>query len=181
MHLVPFGEYIPLRDTFTFIQTITKDVGEFHRGTEYKLLSVGEHEMSVSICFEAIFSDLVRKFVRDGSGLIVNLTNDGWYGSSSAPFQHFNIARWRAIENRRYFLRSANTGISAVVSPSGRVKTATGILSQAVCEGHFGFVTQQTFYTRYGDLFIFLCAIIVFGCTVFLYAIGFSRYRLHKR
>lgn len=174
-HLVPFGEYIPGRDLFAFMQTITKDVGEFHRGLGSGLFSINRHPVSPTICFEAIFPALVRRSVREGGELIVNLTNDAWYGASSAPFQHFNIARWRAIENRRFFLRSTNSGISAVIDPSGRIHGATGIQSRAVCEGRFGFVSEQTFYTRYGDAFILLCAIIVFGCTIGVYARGSNR------
>ncbi len=171
IHLVPFGEYVPAKDLLVFMRTITQDVGEFKPGQDHRLFSLNGHRVNATICFEAIFPGLVREFVGAyGSELIVNLTNDGWYGASSAPFQHFNIARWRAIENRRYFLRAANTGISAVIDPSGRIQGATAILSQAVCEGDFGFVSEQTFYTRYGDAFILLCAIIVFGCTILVYA-----------
>ena len=179
IHLVPFGEYIPMKGLFVFMRTITQDVGEFDRGNVYALPRVGGERVNATICFEAIFPGLVRRFVRDGSRLIVNLTNDGWYGRSSAPFQHFNIARWRAVENRRYFLRSANTGISAVIEPTGRVQTATGILERAVCEGRFAFVAQQTFYTRYGDVFVWLCAMIVFGCAVPAYAKGRGRPMSH--
>jgi apolipoprotein N-acyltransferase len=172
-HLVPFGEYIPLSNVFVFIKTITMGVGEFHPGRDFRVLRLGEFPVNAVICFEAIFPDLVRKFVRDGSRLIVNLTNDGWYGDSAAPYQHFSITRWRAIENRRYFLRAANSGISAVITPAGRIQTATGVLSQAVCEGSFAFVAEQTFYTRYGDVFVFLCAIIV--CSFLIPAIAGRR------
>jgi apolipoprotein N-acyltransferase len=161
IHLVPFGEYIPLKNLFVFMQTITQDVGEFDPGRERVIFKLGSHPANATVCFEAIFPGLVREFVRKGSRLIVNLTNDRWYGDSSAPLQHFSIARWRSIENRRYFLRAANSGISAVIEPTGRVQAATGILQHAVCEGRFAFCGQQTFYTRYGDMFVFLCAIIV--------------------
>ena len=150
------------------MQTITQDVGEFTPGRNYKIFRMEGYPFNVTICFEAIFPDLVRKFVRDGSRLIVNLTNDKWYGASNAPFQHFTNARWRAVENRRYFLRAANSGISAVVEPTGRVQTATGILRRAVCEGQFSFVTRQTFYTRHGDVFVLLCAIIICGSLIFI-------------
>jgi apolipoprotein N-acyltransferase len=179
MHLVPFGEYIPAKSLFVFIKTITQDAGEFQPGSDYKVFMLDGHPMNVIICYEAIFPGLVRNFIRNGSGLIVNLTNDGWYGYSSAPFQHFNIARWRAIENRRYFLRATNTGISAVIEPSGKVQSSTGILQEAVCEGHFGFVSQQTFYTLHGDVFTFLCAIIVIGCTIFVYTKGRKKRSFH--
>ncbi|MBN2318563.1 MAG: apolipoprotein N-acyltransferase [Acidobacteria bacterium] len=166
IHLVPFGEYIPLKRLFVFMRTISQDVGGFHPGRENKIFKLGQHPANAIVCFEAIFPGLVRGFVRNGSRLIVNLTNDRWYGDSSAPFQHFSIARWRAVENRRYLLRAANSGISAVIEPTGRIQTATGILQQAVCEGRFAFIAQQTFYTRYGDMFVFLCAIIVCSFTI---------------
>ncbi|MBN2241992.1 MAG: apolipoprotein N-acyltransferase [Acidobacteria bacterium] len=166
IHLVPFGEYIPLKSLFAAMQTVTRDVGAFEPGRNKTIFRLGRRPVNVTICFEAIFPGLVRQFVRGGSRLIVNLTNDRWYGDSNAPLQHFSIARWRSIENRRYFLRAANSGISAVIEPTGRIQAATGILQEAVCEGRFAFCAQQTFYTRYGDVFVFLCAIIVCGFTV---------------
>ena len=104
--------------------------------------------------------------MKKGSQLILNLTNDGWYGDSSAPFQHLAIARWRAIENRRYLLRAANSGISAVIEPTGRIQASTEILQQAVCEGRFAFVPHQTFYACYGDVFVFFCVIIASGLVI---------------
>jgi apolipoprotein N-acyltransferase len=95
--------------------------------------------------------------------LILNLTNDGWYGDSSAPYQHLAIARWRAIENRRFLLRAANSGVSAIIEPTGRIQTSTGILYEAVCKGRFEFIKQMTFYTCYGDVFVFVCVIIATG------------------
>ncbi len=160
IHLVPFGEYIPLKKVFSFVETISKDVGSFAPGSDYCVLHVGQYPANAIICFEAAFPGLVRRFVRQGSRLIVNLTNDRWYGNSSAPYQHLAIARWRAIENRRYLLRAANSGITAVIEPTGKIQSSTGILKEAVCRGGFAFVADQTPYTRYGDVFIFLCAII---------------------
>jgi apolipoprotein N-acyltransferase len=172
MHLVPFGEYIPMKNVFSFFRIISKDVSVFSPGNNYRIVKIGDRSANAVICFEIIFPDLVRRFVKKGSQLILNLTNDGWYGDSSAPFQHLSIARWRAIENRRYLLRAANSGISAFIEPTGRIQTSTGILRQAVCEGRFAFVPQQTFYTRYGDVFVFLCVIIAFG---FVISNGFRR------
>ncbi len=160
IHLVPFGEYIPLKKMFSFVETISKDVGSFAPGSDYRIVHVGQYPANAIICFEAAFPGLVRRFVREGSRLIVNLTNDRWYGNSSAPYQHLAIARWRAIENRRYLLRAANSGITAVIEPTGKIQSPTGILKEAVCRGGFAFIADQTPYTRYGDVFIFLCAII---------------------
>jgi apolipoprotein N-acyltransferase len=163
IHLVPFGEYIPLKKLFFFAETITRDVGDFHTGRSPLTVKTGSHPISAIICFEAVFPDLVRRFVDKDSQLIVNLTNDRWYGDSSAPYQHLAIARWRAVENRRYFLRAANSGISAVIEPTGRMQTSTGLLQEAVCTGYFSFLDQKTVYTRCGDVFVLLCAIITLG------------------
>jgi apolipoprotein N-acyltransferase len=168
IHLVPFGEYIPLKRIFSFTTTISKDVGEFSPGVDFRVVPLQGHPANALICFEAVFPNLVRQFVRRGSQLILNLTNDGWYGNSAAPYQHLAIARWRAIETRRYLLRAANTGISAVIEPTGAVQSATGLQQRTVCEGRFGFIAHQTVYSRYGDVLVFLCAIIPCGLMVFV-------------
>jgi apolipoprotein N-acyltransferase len=166
IHLVPFGEYIPLKKLFSFAETITKDVGSFSPGWEHRVVNLRGRPANAIICFEAVFPGLVRRFVRQGSQLIINLTNDRWYGDSSAPYQHLAIARWRAVENRRYLLRAANSGITALIEPSGRIQSATGLLTEAVCRGRFAFLTELTPYARYGDVFVFLCAIIVLAAFV---------------
>jgi apolipoprotein N-acyltransferase len=166
IHRVPFGEYIPMQGLFSFIETISKDVGGFYAGKDTRLIPVGGHPANAIICFEAVFPGLVRRFVDQGSQLIINLTNDGWYGISAAPFQHLMISRLRAVENRRYFLRATNSGISAVIEPSGKIQSSTGLMQEAIGQGHFDFLTEKTFYTRYGDVFIFLCAIILFGTVI---------------
>jgi apolipoprotein N-acyltransferase len=178
IHLVPFGEYIPLQKILYFFnETISKDVGSFSPGTaEYHPIKVGAHPANAIICFEAIFPGLVRRFVNNGSQLIVNLANDGWYGISDAPFQHLEITRLRAIENRRYLLRATNSGISAIIEPSGRIQTSTGLRKEAICRGKFDFVWEKTFYTRYGDIFVFLCAIILFCCIL---KGEYCHYKLH--
>jgi apolipoprotein N-acyltransferase len=176
MHLVPFGEYMPLQGLFQFIRIISKDVSGFSPGRNYQLIKIGGHPSNAVICFEIVFPSLVRGSVRKGSQLILNLTNDGWYGDSSAPYQHFAIARWRAIENRRYLLRAANSGVSAFIEPTGRIQTSTGILREAVCEGRFAFIGHLTFYARYGDVFVFVCAIIACG----FFVLAFSPIRFYS-
>jgi apolipoprotein N-acyltransferase len=172
MHLVPFGEYIPLKKIFSFVELISKDVDSFHPGSSYQVLNVGRHPANAIICFEAVFPDLVRQFVGRGSQLIVNLTNDAWYGDSAAPYQHLAIARLRAVENRRYLLRATNSGISAIIAPSGRILSSTRLLREAIGKGRFAFLSDKTFYTRYGDVFVFLCAIISLGSWIIA---GFHR------
>lgn len=166
IHLVPFGEYIPFKKLFFFAETISKDAGGFSPGTTYRTVNIGNHPANAIICFEAIFPGLVRRFVNIGSQLIINLANDGWYGISDAPYQHLEIARLRAIENRRYFLRATNSGSSAIIEPTGRIQSSTGLMKEAVCRGKFDFIIETTFYTRYGDVFVFLCAIILFCLTL---------------
>jgi len=145
IQLVPFGEYVPWRNLFFFAESITKDVSDFHPGSEYSLVSWGEHPGNAVICFEAIFSALCRRFVLRGSQLIVNLTNDRWYGDSAAPYQHLAMARWRAIENRRYLLRATNSGISAIVDPAGRVRNKTAATGKNAITAARG---ERTFLSR---------------------------------
>jgi apolipoprotein N-acyltransferase len=160
IHLVPFGEYVPWQKLFVFSETISKDVGNFWPGSEFSAFSMNGHRVNTIICFEAIFPDLVRRFVREGSELMINLTNDAWYGDTAAPYQHLAMARWRAVENRRYLLRAANSGITAIVAPSGRLQAETGILRAGAAVGGFAFLSGTTFYTRHGGAFLWLCAII---------------------
>lgn len=156
IHLVPFGEYVPLGDWLSFIDKLVVGVGDFLPG-EVHPLSLDGHRLGVLICYEAIFADLARDYVRNGAGLLVNLTNDAWFGNSSAPYQHLSMSRFRAIENRIWLARAANTGISALIAPSGRVTQGTALLTPAAVTGRVGLGAQTTFYTRYGDLFAQLC------------------------
>ena len=160
MHLVPFGEYIPYKKLLFFAETVSKEMGGFSEGGELRILPIGGRPANAVICFEAVFPDLVRRFSANGSQLIVNLTNDGWYGVSAAPYHHLEIARVRAVENRRFFLRAANTGFSAVIEPTGRVASLTGLGEEAICLGRFGFIEEKTFYSRHGNVFVWLCVII---------------------
>ena len=160
IHLVPFGEYIPYKKLLFFAETISKEMGGFSAGRELRVMPLGGRTANAVICFEAVFPDLVRRFVALGSQLIVNLTNDGWYGISAAPYHHLEIARMRAVENRRFFLRAANTGISAVIAPTGRITASTELAEEAICLGRFGFIEEMTFYSRHGNVFIWLCVVI---------------------
>ncbi len=181
IHLVPFGEYIPLKTVFSFAETVSKDVGGFYPGHIYSVFPLGKHKANAIICFEAVFPGLVRRFVQEGSQLLINLTNDEWYGDSAAPYQHLAIARWRAVENRRYLLRAANSGISAFIEPTGRIQTSTGILQEAVCEGRFAFLKQRTPYTCYGDAFVFACAIIDIGFLMTAFMSGSANTKIMNR
>jgi apolipoprotein N-acyltransferase len=160
MHLVPFGEYTPYKKILGFIEKITHAVGELTPGTEYALHNYAGRPFGSPICYEIIFPDLVRRFAKKGASFLVTITNDGWYGTSSAPYQHFAQAVFRAVENRRFLLRAATTGISGLVDPFGRVAQKTDIGIRTQLTGTVTPNTNLTFYTRYGDVFAGLCLTI---------------------
>jgi len=162
MHLVPWGEYVPLRDLLFFVGPLVEAIGTgFAPGTEPTLLPVDGHPVSVAICYEIIFPDLVRRFVREGSQLLTTITNDAWFGKTSAPYQHFEQASVRAIEHGRYLVRSANTGVSGIVDPYGRVLQRSEIFQPAVITGEARFLTGTTLYTRIGDSFAYASTVLV--------------------
>ena len=162
IQLVPFGEYVPLQPLLTLGGRVTarlvQQVGEFTPGTEPTVAEVDAHGAGAFICYEAIFPDLVRGFVGRGAELLVNVTNDAWYGRTSAPYQHLAMAAFRAVENRKYLVRAANTGITAVVDPWGRVLEPTGLFESTVLVRDVPFVPGGTFYSRFGDVFAWTCA-----------------------
>ncbi len=166
IHLVPFGEYVPLGKLLSFINKLVVGVGDFAPG-EVNPLPLNGHSLGVLICYEVIFPELARNYVRHGSSLLVNLTNDAWFGRSSAPFQHLAMARFRAIENRVWLARAANTGISALVSPSGEVTVASPLFEELQLTGRVGLGSEATFYTRFGDLMAQACLLIsLFGAAL---------------
>jgi apolipoprotein N-acyltransferase len=152
MHLVPFGEYVPLQNLLFFAAPLTEQVGTFSPGASAELLPVDGHLVSVAICYEVVYPALVRQFVAGGSELLTTITNDAWFGATSAPYQHFEQASMRAIEEGRYLVRAANTGISGIVDPYGRVLHQSGIFQPAIVVGDARFLTSRTLYSRLGDL-----------------------------
>ena len=152
MHLVPFGEYVPLKRLLFFAEPLVEAVSDFSAGEDAVLLPVGAHLVSTAICYEVVYPDLVRQFVAGGSELLTTITNDAWFGPTSAPYQHFEQASMRAIEEGRYLVRSANTGISGIVDPYGRVIERTDIFQSAVLVGEARFLRTSTFYARHGDI-----------------------------
>jgi apolipoprotein N-acyltransferase len=159
IRLVPFGEYVPMEALLSRagVKKLVRQVGAFTPGTEPRVGHVDGRGFGAFICYEAIFPDLVREFVARGADLLVNITNDAWYGWTSAPYQHFAMAIFRAVENRKYLIRSANTGITAVVDPHGRVLEQTRLFEPAVLVRDVALVPGRTFYTRHGDLFAWGC------------------------
>jgi apolipoprotein N-acyltransferase len=151
VHLVPFGEYVPLGKFLPFVNKLVTGIGDFSAG-EINPLPMQSHQAGVLICYEVIFPELAREYVRQGSDLLVNITNDAWFGESSAPWQHLAMARFRAIENRVWLARAANTGVSAFIAPSGRVVAQTGLFETAFLTEEIGLGARPGFYSHMGDL-----------------------------
>ncbi|TNF49612.1 MAG: apolipoprotein N-acyltransferase [Deltaproteobacteria bacterium] len=160
IHLVPFGEYVPLGTFLPFVNKLVAGIGDYSPG-EINPLPIGSHNLGVLICYEVIFPELAREYVRQGSDLLVNITNDAWFGKSSAPWQHLAMARFRAIENRVWVARAANTGISAFIAPSGKVVKKTGLFETAALSSGVGLGAQPKLYSHMGDLipgtFLLIC------------------------
>jgi apolipoprotein N-acyltransferase len=155
IHLVPFGEYVPFGRILSFVGPIISAVGEmnpFYPGTDAVVLPVAGHSASTAICYEVIYSRLIRDFVLHGSELLTTITNDAWYGWSSAAYQHWQQASMRSIEEGRYLARAANTGISGFVDPYGRVLQSSEMFQSAVLTEEVRFLKGRTVYSRIGDL-----------------------------
>jgi apolipoprotein N-acyltransferase len=160
IHLVPWGEYVPFKEFFSFAKKLTAGAGDMDRGTDRTVFRTAGHNFGVFICYESIFADEVRQFVKNGAEVLVNISDDGWYGDTSAPWQHLNMVRMRAIENRRWILRSTNTGVTTAIDPYGRVTAAAPRHIRTALRARFNFERDMTFYTVHGDLFAFACAFI---------------------
>lgn len=157
VHLVPFGEYVPLKSILPF-QKLTAGVGDFTAGPGPVPIKFEGGGIGVLVCFESIFPDIARREVKNGATVLVNITNDGWFGRTSAPYQHFEMSIFRAVENKTYLLRSANTGISAIIDPVGRVRKKTKLFEKAALVDDIGLRHgRPTFYTAWGDLFAYGC------------------------
>jgi apolipoprotein N-acyltransferase len=168
IHLVPFGEYIPFQNLLTFAHKLTGRVSSFTRGSEHRVFQLdtqsgGRHRYGVFICYEAVFADEVRELARNGAEVLVNISDDGWYGDTSAPWQHLNMARMRAVENRRWLLRDTNTGVTAAIDPYGRVSQSIPRHQVDALPAEFAFRDGITFYTAHGDVFAWLCALLSMG------------------
>jgi len=169
IHLVPYGEYVPLKRFFPFINKMVEGIGNFYPGQKISLLSLPEASFGTLICYEIIFPDLTRRFVKMGAQFLVNITNDAWFGKTSAPYQHLSMATFRAIENRRFITRAANTGISALIDVTGKIKSSSTLFTEALITGKIRLLTTQTFYTNYGDVFALLSSL--FSAVLFLVAL----------
>jgi apolipoprotein N-acyltransferase len=166
-HLVPFGEYIPFGKYLKFWGKLTAQAGDFSSGKDtFEPLAFNENKTGVLICFEILFPSISSGFVRNGATLLTTVTNDAWFGKTSAPLQHFSVAVFRAVENRRTVARSANTGISGFIDPKGEVIEATGIFEDKVISQSVPLLKELTLYTIYGDVFAVICIVAI--CLVFM-------------
>ncbi len=173
-HLVPFGEYIPLKSSLLFfLDKLVEGIGDFQAGPGPTVFSFtpkppsagGEAaarpvKFGVLICYEVIFPDLVRRFALNGAEFLVTITNDAWFGDSSAPMQHFSMVVFRSVENHLAFARAANTGVSGFIDPFGRILQTSPIFTQAVMQAAIPVHQPHTFYSRHGDVFAYGCVLI---------------------
>ncbi len=165
IHLVPFGEYVPLKKFFFFINKLTHALGDTEAGHTYTIMTVPygdqarrkEAKFCTVICYEIIFPNLVRRFVNQGASMLTTITNDAWFGKTPAPYQHFSMAVFRAVENRVPVARAANTGISGFIDAQGRILGTTEIFTQAYLTHKLIRGSEKTFYTLYGDVFSYCC------------------------
>jgi apolipoprotein N-acyltransferase len=161
IHLVPFGEFVPFRKWLKFANSLVAGIGDFTPGHSYEVGRLPGGRFSVYICYEAIFPDLVRRFVANGAGLLINISNDGWFGHEAAPAQHLMMARVRAVENRRWLLRCTNTGFTVDVDPYGRTIASLKPYIRGQLDAPYGFRTDLTTYTRWGDWLAWLSILMV--------------------
>jgi len=166
-HLVPFGEYVPLKKWLPFAGKMVESVGDFHPGKKGQTIQWGKYKIGIQICYEIIFPNLSRAMTKNRAALLFNITNDAWYGRSSAPYQHFSMAIFRAVENRRSLIRSANTGISGFIDPLGKVLVSTPLFQDAVITRDVPILNETTFYSRFGDVFAMMC--LALTCIVVFY------------
>lgn len=167
LHLVPFGEYVPLGRFLPFISKIVTGIGDFAPGEKAHTLPVKNTQVGTQVCYEVIFPELARSYVNAGARILVNITNDAWFGRSSAPYQHLAIAAFRTVETRTPMVRAANTGITAYIDQNGHIKTMTGLFTEdyrvvSVTPG-----SGESFYLKYGDLAAWICLAIIAGIMIF--------------
>jgi apolipoprotein N-acyltransferase len=160
IHLVPFGEYVPFKQLLGFANSLTHEVGDFIPGKQRTVLHADNVAAGAFICYEAAFPDEVRQFAANGAQLFVNISDDAWYGDTSAPLQTLQQTRMRAIEDRRWLLRATNTGITTVIDPFGRVLDTAPRNQRTFIDVPYSIEPRTTFYTRHGDWFVWVCGII---------------------
>jgi apolipoprotein N-acyltransferase len=159
VNLVPFGEYVPW--PFGFANKISTELGDFVPGKRVVVSPVGDHKIGTFICYESVLPNFVRQFAAGGAEVLINISNDGWFGGSAARYQHLEMVRMRAAENRRWILRSTNDGITATIDSAGRLRGTLPLYVEATSYAGFTYISERTPYTRYGNWFVALCAAMV--------------------
>jgi apolipoprotein N-acyltransferase len=176
-HLVPYGEYVPFKRWLPFLGKVVAQVGDFRPGKAGKTIPWKKDALGVQICYEIIFPRLSRAMVKNDAVLLINITNDAWFGKTSGPYQHFSMTVLRAVENRRALARAANTGISGFIDPVGRILTSTPLLQEAAVTQTVPLIHKKTFYTRFGDIFALGCL----AGTLFGILLKIGKYGLRKK
>lgn len=167
VHLVPYGEYVPLRNVFPFIKKLTAGIGDFTAGDGFHPLLMNDKKIGILICYEGILSDAARMYKNQSAQLLVNITNDAWFGVTSAPFQHFTMALFRAVETRLYLVRAANTGISGIIDPRGKIIAQTNIFEAQALKGNIKYLNIYSFYAKNGDILVAICFVLIIICFLF--------------
>jgi apolipoprotein N-acyltransferase len=169
-HLVPFGEYVPFRDVFSFVRKLAREAGTFEAGSGVHLLPWGRERLGMSICYEVVFPAEVAELVRGGATILTTITNDAWYGDTAAPWQHLRAARFRAAESRRPMLRAAITGVSALIAPDGSIAADLPLFRQGVIRARVAGRTALTPYTRHPALVPALASAVAAFAIIAAYA-----------
>lgn len=167
VHLTPFGEYIPFRRWLFFVRKITDEIGDFSAGARVKNLDLDGRSLSTPVCYEVIYPELVRAMTAAGGELIVTVSNDSWFGDTAAPRQHLAMAAVRAVENRRWLLRSTSNGISARVDPEGRILDRVPLRREAAFLASFQYLEKKTVFTRWGYRFPYACVLLALAVVLF--------------
>ena len=177
IRLLPFGEYLPMKETIPWSYIGVRNISEFSQGREFTIFNIPGSHFGVVICWENIFPDLFRQFVLNGAQFMVNITDEAWFGKTAAPYHFVSMSIFRAVENRSYVVRCGNTGVSCIIDPYGRIldrvkdETGTDVFIRGVMSGWVIPLKSKTFYTRYGDLFAVVASFIsaIFLAVTFLY------------
>lgn len=168
IHLVPFGEYVPFKKILFFVEKMAEGISDFSSGSTNEVFGFPGGKFGTVICYEVIFPDLFRRFVSNGAQFMVNITNDGWFGKTSGPYQHLTMVPFRAVENRVPIIRAANTGISAIVDKKGSILESLDLEKRGFITSQVRIGTNKTFYSTFGDIFAYLCTLFVILWTLLL-------------
>ena len=178
---MPFGEFTPFADIFPYLRTLNNTGGDFSEGSGVPIISVplsAQDQTSSSasvkvtplICYEDVLPQIATQGVRNGAELLINITNDAWFGESIAPLQHHQIALLRAIENRRFLIRATNTGLSAIVSPTGETIARAPLFQETTLSGNISTLKRETFFSKYEiEQYWQLLSLFTSGLSIFIF------------